>query len=103
MEQAQVSLGTCEICGDSLNIYPNYGYQCELCNKIVCSSCILELGALKPTITATTLTLGSGTVWRFAQRGASKSIHMFICSQCADYLKLSLRVLVGRGEDEDNV
>jgi hypothetical protein len=88
-------LGTCQICGKDLY---SIIYKCDLCGKETCAEHIRALVNLEVSVgyvyTASTLV-------PIAYSAPTTRVEMFICSQCADALALSLRVLAGRNKDED--
>lgn len=88
-------LGTCQICGKDL--YSTI-YKCDLCGK---ETCVEHMKALVSLELSVGYIYTSGTLAPIAYSSPRTRVEMFICSECADALKLSLRVLAGRNKDED--
>jgi len=87
--------GTCQICGKE--VYSKM-FTCDLCGK---KTCTLHMKALVSIVTEVGYVTTSSTLAPIVYSTPASKIEMFICSECADALKLSLRVLAGRNKDED--
>lgn len=90
-----VKVNNCEICGTELY---SYAYHCSICNKKVCINCVKVLISFKGSTYYYAIDKTVPVLVAIPQSDSD----IFLCNECADILKLTLRVLAGKESTQVN-